>query len=618
MEMDFMGLSGNTSTQMERDGNREYPEDDSDKNLSLSLFQEAQTANSRIGHLQRSSSLSSGKSNSSVTEEGDQVALNLGSCINNSAIRGTVVKVGNVSGSAGKLCLSAFNCEKQRTLLRFPSASKEEVHYGIESPHLNDKTKAQTATLLAAGKLPNGLAELDIQPQQHSTYFKDNVPVSNMSMQWLQWTKAAALQHHMTLKNVQEEKPVKRKTDWLVSSSVQPVPTVDAFKSSKRCSISSQKSFTFSPPSNDSAESRGFYSVANGNPNRHFGASPTNLLARASQDQSSLDYPLEQAGDFLRAKSLSPPSNFKEYLASPFKEQQTADNSCGAHLSSGPSPNQTSVWCGASPSSVATMQVRAASNVPGKQGSAQLTIFYGGTVNVYEDIPPEKAHTIMLLAGNVSSTSGKATDSSPQRFTMSTPLATDGHSRPTTPNICSSLPNALTSMSPKGASQMCNGCVPQVHTQKSQISSQPGQSTRSSPGDGEFQTNLRDGAANGHQEPAKQSVSGSNPTVVRRALPQARKASLTRFLERRKERIVPNAPSATKESPDPDHLSSQIEKSFNSTSCFDGCPSPQQYLTSDVLDVKILSKPQSMEQLWLQKAKTKAEDLKPGHELASC
>uniref|UniRef100_A0A0D6QUU5 Tify domain-containing protein n=1 Tax=Araucaria cunninghamii TaxID=56994 RepID=A0A0D6QUU5_ARACU len=618
MEMDFMGLSGNTSTQMERDWNREYPEDDSDKNLSLSLFQEAQKTNSGIGRLQQSSSSSSGRSNSSVTEEGDPVALNLGRCIDNSALRGTVVKVGNVSGSTGKLCFPAINSEKQRTLLRFPSAPKEEVHCGIESPHLNDKAKAQTATFLAAGKLPNGLAELDNQPQQHSTYFKDNVPVSNMSMQWLQWTKAAALRQQMTLKNVQEEKPVKRKIDWLVSSSVQPVPTVDAIKSSKRCSISSQKSFTFSPPSNDSAESRGFYSVANGKPNRHFGAS-ANLSAQASHDRSSLDYSLEQAGDFLRAKSLGPPSNFKEYLASPsFKEQQTADNSCGAHLSSGPSPNQASVWCGASPSSVATVQARDASNVLGRQGSTQLTIFYGGTVNVYEDIPPEKAHTIMLLAGSVSPMSAKATDSSPQRFTMSTPLATDGHSRPATPNICSSLPNALTSMSPKGASQMCNGCVPQVHTQKSQISSQPGQSTRSSPGDGEFQTNQRDGAANGQQEPAKQSVSGTNPTVVRRALPQARKASLTRFLESRKERIVPNAPSTTKESPDPDHLSSQTEKSLSSISCFDGCPSPQQYLTSDVLDVKILSKPKSMEQLWLQKAKTRAGELKPGHELASC
>ncbi|KAI3720149.1 hypothetical protein L6452_21060 [Arctium lappa] len=32
--------------------------------------------------------------------------------------------------------------------------------------------------------------------------------------------------------------------------------------------------------------------------------------------------------------------------------------------------------------------------------SVQLTIFYGGMVNVYNDISPEKAQAIMLLAGN--------------------------------------------------------------------------------------------------------------------------------------------------------------------------------------------------------------------------
>nr|ABK23754.1 unknown [Picea sitchensis] len=47
----------------------------------------------------------------------------------------------------------------------------------------------------------------------------------------------------------------------------------------------------------------------------------------------------------------------------------------------------------------------APSTIPEKPSGAQLTIFYGGTVYVYDDIPTDKGQAIMLMAssGNYSS-----------------------------------------------------------------------------------------------------------------------------------------------------------------------------------------------------------------------
>jgi len=108
----------------------------------------------------------------------------------------------------------------------------------------------------------------------------------------------------------------------------------------------------------------------------------------------------------------------------------------------------------------------------------------------------------------------------------------------------------------------------------------------------------------------KKIVPASTPNAaVPRALPLARKASLTRFLEKRNGRAPANLSCPTEKSSHHSSLqqeksfssmssfdsSLQQEKSFSSMSSFDGCSSPQHDLTSDALHMKKMSRSDSME-----------------------
>ncbi|XP_075076997.1 protein TIFY 6B-like isoform X2 [Nicotiana tabacum] len=160
-------------------------------------------------------------------------------------------------------------------------------------------------------------------------------------------------------------------------------------------------------------------------------------------------------------------------------------------------------------------------NSKGSAAPAQLTIFYGGTVNVFDDISPEKAQAIMFLAGN-----GCVPPNVVQpRFQVqaSTPklAAVDGTCVNQTPNM---LPAS-------------------GHSSPMSVSSHPiGQSAGNSGNKDDMKISK---TANISVETPK-IVTSLGPvgatTIMPAAVPQARKASLARFLEKRKERVMNAAP----------------------------------------------------------------------------
>ncbi|KAF3636105.1 putative methyltransferase PMT10-like [Capsicum annuum] len=158
---------------------------------------------------------------------------------------------------------------------------------------------------------------------------------------------------------------------------------------------------------------------------------------------------------------------------------------------------------------VGTTELRGAPRI--SPGPAQLTIFYAGSVSVYDNISPEKAQAIMLLAGNA-----------PAAPVQTIPNVDKFHG--TSPSNFSSL----IPISSRGTSQSV-GAFNHNNTNESSIIRSIGVLNSSS-----STTSL--------SKIVTSQDSHRPPSHNLSAIPQARRASLARFLEKRKDRVVSASP----------------------------------------------------------------------------
>ncbi|CAA7051302.1 unnamed protein product [Microthlaspi erraticum] len=165
---------------------------------------------------------------------------------------------------------------------------------------------------------------------------------------------------------------------------------------------------------------------------------------------------------------------------------------------------------------VGTTDIRSSSKPSGSP--AQLTIFYAGSVCVYDDISPEKAKAIMLLAGNGSPMpQAFSPPQTHQQVIHHARASVDSSAIPPTymPTVSYLSPEAGSSTNGLGAAMATRGFASTYHNNQTHASNING----------------------------SMAVSCSANVITQTvALPQSRKASLARFLEKRKERVTSVSP----------------------------------------------------------------------------
>ncbi|KAK9278682.1 hypothetical protein L1049_028256 [Liquidambar formosana] len=346
---------------------------------------------------------------------------------------------------------------------------------------------------------------------------KDSAPTRGSGMQWSFSNKVSALPQFLSFKAAQEDKVRKSVYDPSTSSGFMPVSTADAFDSNhKPYSGVVQKNLILDK------QARAHFAMT-AYPLQHFDAQAVH------RPHEVKIFPVSNQANQTISVSMSTPV-LQCHLAS------SGQNVIGSTINPRPLggvpiiapmsilPTASSIFGPA--------DLRNASKPFG--APAQLTIFYAGSVNVYDDVSPERAQAIMLLAGNAPSITPKTTFATAQ-VQAPTPKPSTGDSftgnQSHSTSHCSGHPSPISVTSLAG-SQSGGGS-----SSTNELISVKPIGALASP------TN--------QPEPPKSSLGSAAATLIPSAVPQARKASLARFLEKRKERVTNTSPyNVSKKSPE--------------------------------------------------------------------
>ncbi|XP_024030701.1 protein TIFY 6B [Morus notabilis] len=336
--------------------------------------------------------------------------------------------------------------------------------------------------------------------------FKDSGYTKGSVVQWPFSNKVSALPHFMSFKVGQEDKIRKTTSETHISSGFGPVSTADAFdQSQKRAMFEFQKSFNHD---------------RQGGPHFSLTAYPV------QHDMYSVHRPHD-------VKMFSVPNQaISVSMGNPFLKDQFP--SAGQNLAAATTMKQQLL--GGIPVTSPHMVLPSACSIAGitepwnsskASGSpAQLTIFYAGTVNVYDCISPEKAQAIMFLAGSASSMPSNAANLKAQVLAPSSKLgAADGVPVNQPMNTSNSPLSSPLSVSSHTSPQSGSGSTCTDELMAAKTTGIPTTVSKMEP-------------------PKIMNAVGSVPAtaMMPSAVPQARKASLARFLEKRKERMMNAAP----------------------------------------------------------------------------